>query len=1100
MRDEVEDTEKREGLLSDIFSVLDQKRRNFISRVELAHILDAMLADASIKFTLPESLTPADNMKDSRVNFQDLRNLLSELTIADLEDVKWFAESVVKVETELREVWRKAVQGWRQRVERLYVRNLHRYLLISQPERVSRWLLLRTSMDELNTDDSSIGLLGLGISQQEVEVLFTDETADDINRCIDKIEPFLTALELRGQLYQVSLEGDRSAKCPTDVDARVAEILTKLVELAERCRELACLLIHEDTLCFATALTRSAAFSQAVISEASKLIMVLINYRVHENARDYERLCRQRLAKYLEIEYSVDGFDLQDERRILNTPLANGRLSLVDEAEESDAPRSKGRSETVAEWVGSLLTLGVDFDRGEMLDVLIKYDERRLALQSDGGERVDETAPIAMSLFSFGRTVPHVLSRLDVSSHHSLHEHRTPMRTHLWKFLLNVLSSVGDRGRGLFRAAEGMRVICNVVRGSTWGVERDEITVEEEDDQEEEDELYQSREVGWGLRDPYHSWPYVECFEEGRPERWFYRMDFLDDRFYGPKDRMLAAAFLEYMSAESMWGEELLVEEMMQYPNSLQVLCRVRPPGCFLLKLLLTSPKFPEYLERTAQAIAEGYAERSLQMLIEPDATCHSLFPVCTFGAGRSQAAGRPEAIDAFRREIMVVEKQNAVLRILSHGYHCLQACLQEERSMREGEASKDPLVAPGQEEPQAEASQLEAAITECCRLLASQLPLTVEEIGDVGVAVCMQVKEFTRKALLSVSRLPPVNPDERQKARDLECAKTVPPRPMYFGHYQNLIYNQSNPMQPSARSLDFEGESRGKCLQGAADIHFTGEHRYLSEPSLFPYEFLVVLRMVQLVRLREPSVPAFLVELQENLEQLTGQSVSFASTDSREDLELAGAEYPWRTGLAQLETFRVSQVPLRRSQLRRHPRSSPLAVIQGMESILQEYQGLDLWEEDLEGSSRTSSAPKDAKRTEELSQRRNVLIALVFNHLCYYHPKSVTLEDSASGLSLRLGVSLELLVSIKELLAHPSFYGLEKAEDFAEAQLPESCKVSHGTPGQAVTILQLSVADKTLAFVCMMGVWMMWANCAKDNAQVLTECSNSQRYFAFET
>merc|ERR1719498_2360996 len=148
--------------------VLDQKRRGFISRVELAHILDAMQADSSVKF-------------------------LVELTIPDLEDVKWFAESVVKVESELREVWKAAVQRWRERVECLYKRNLHRYLLSSQPERVSRWLLLRTSMEEVTSkDDSSIGLLGLGISQQEVEVLFTDETADDINRCSEKIEPFLT--------------------------------------------------------------------------------------------------------------------------------------------------------------------------------------------------------------------------------------------------------------------------------------------------------------------------------------------------------------------------------------------------------------------------------------------------------------------------------------------------------------------------------------------------------------------------------------------------------------------------------------------------------------------------------------------------------------------------------------------------------------------------------------------------------------------------------------------------------------------------------------------------------------------------------------------
>merc|ERR1712232_1200495 len=152
--------------------------------------------------------------------------------------------------------------------------------------------------------------------------------------------------------------------------------------------------------------------------------------------------------------------------------------------------------------------------------------------------------------------------------------------------------------------------------------------------------------------------------------------------------------------------------------------------------------------------------------------------------------------------------------------------------------------------------------------------------------------KDFTRKALLAVNQLPPVNPDERQKARGLEVAKTVPPRPMYFGHYQQLIYNQSNPTQPSSRAMVFEYQARLKCLQGTADILFTGENRYLSEPSLFPYEFLVVLRLVQLVRLREPSVPPFIVELQDLLGQLTGHRRPSIFTAARDDIELDRKEY----------------------------------------------------------------------------------------------------------------------------------------------------------------------------------------------------------------
>merc|ERR1712125_195065 len=233
------------------------------------------------------------------------------------------------------------------------------------------------------------------------------------------------------------------------------------------------------------------------------------------------------------------------------------------------------------------------------------------------------------------------------------------------------------------------------------------------------------------------------------------------------------------------------------------------------------------------------------------------------------------------------------------------------------------------------------------------------EEVCDICVSIYAQVKEFTRKALLAVNQLPPVNPDERQKARGLEVAKTVPPRPMYFGHYQQLIYNQSNPTQPSSRSMVFEYQGRLKCLQGTADILFTGENRYLSEPSLFPYELLVVLRIVQLIRLREVSVAPFIVELQDLLEQLTGQRSSFIFSDTREDIELAGAEYPWRTGLAQLNTFRVSQVPLRRSQLQRFPRRCPLDVVRGLDKILKDYADLNMWEDET-GDTRASPHQKD--------------------------------------------------------------------------------------------------------------------------------------------
>jgi len=45
-------------------------------------------------------LKPTRNAKDTRVTLVDLSNFLTDLSTADLEDVKWFAESVVKVESD----------------------------------------------------------------------------------------------------------------------------------------------------------------------------------------------------------------------------------------------------------------------------------------------------------------------------------------------------------------------------------------------------------------------------------------------------------------------------------------------------------------------------------------------------------------------------------------------------------------------------------------------------------------------------------------------------------------------------------------------------------------------------------------------------------------------------------------------------------------------------------------------------------------------------------------------------------------------------------------------------------------------------------------
>jgi len=188
--------ERRDGLLHEIFHVLDQKQRGFVSKVELSHILDAMQADAGRhRLSIPEGLSPRKILRDCRVNLQDMTGFLEELTVADLEDVKWFAESVVKVETELRDLWVFALRRWREDLLRLQSRELHQYLLNSQPKAVSRWLQLRDGATTSPTNGP-----GLGFSLHEVETLFAANTAEEINSYQQQMEPFLQALDVRRQL------------------------------------------------------------------------------------------------------------------------------------------------------------------------------------------------------------------------------------------------------------------------------------------------------------------------------------------------------------------------------------------------------------------------------------------------------------------------------------------------------------------------------------------------------------------------------------------------------------------------------------------------------------------------------------------------------------------------------------------------------------------------------------------------------------------------------------------------------------------------------------------------------------------------------------
>merc|ERR1740138_1748827 len=133
------------------------------------------------------------------------------------------------------------------------------------------------------------------------------------------------------------------------------------------------------------------------------------------------------------------------------------------------------------------------------------------------------------------------------------------------------------------------------------------------------------------------------------------------------------------------------------------------------------------------------------------------------------------------------------------------------------------------------------------------------------------------------------------------------------------------------------------------------------------------------------------------------------------------------------------------------------------------------MWEEETDDNTRAvnSSRPKDVAQLESLAVRRSVLLALVFNHLCYFHPKMVTLEDSPQGLSLRLGIALDLLAQIKELLTQPPLAGLQSATEFAATHVNEnwarvfqsgresSCPGSNqGAGAGSVVVLQVAVGE----------------------------------------
>lgn len=853
----------------------------------------------------------------------------------DLNDLKWFAESVMKVDSELREVWAASVNDWREHVVSLHMRDLHRYLLNTQPERVSRWLLLRTRIS--NGREATLSLPGLGISSGEVETLFADDTADEITQCTSKIKPFLSGLQLVEQL-RLLCGGSHEAESSTQLSG----ILAQLSDLASN-RDVACLLVHEDILGITTAIVRSQAFSHEVVVKASNLIMTILTHRIHERAKEYEQFCGQTISDFLEINFDFSFFDLRTSLSKLCEAAPSGGLANLQQRHPY--------SETISDWLAATLTLPQDVDRGEMIDLLITFDERRLALVSDHGERLDEDSAVPASHFSFGRSVPFILCRLDVSSHHLLHEHRTPMRSHLWKLLLNIISTSGERGQQLFRVGEGMRVVCSVMRGDSWGIERPVVSQEEEIDMQEEQELHalsQTAELAG-------SWSGVELFQGCSKEHSYYSMDFVDDKFYGSKDRALARAFLEYM--EEIWGRPALVAEMVQYPNTLQVLCRTKPTPVVLLRVLLNDQLCTQFLQTTSSMLADSFSEQLLKSVASPDLSRRSLFPFSVVGGVLQQSKGKK---DEFKRVLSDAETRNALLRILAYAYHHIQAS-----------------QAPEHTDEHAPEESSEADLEELCKLLAYQLPVSVDEILDISAAIFVELRAAKHKSLLA-----------------------------------------ARPLQADAA--------------GGDEVTF---------PPAMHLELTSALRLVQLMQLKEPQLPGFVGELQVLLERiLQGVQPPAAATDLASPLQVE-----------------LRLTPLRRSQLCRFPRNSPLDVVLGLESVVNDFMLL---------------SPEAEIASRKLS------IALAFGHLCYFNADEVVLEDSMDGLTSRLGLNADSLVELKELLSQGplNLLGRSSLADVAQ-DLPDGC-LRQRSPEAVIALLQLSLnGGQTVAFVCMAGTWTLWAN-----------------------
>lgn len=135
-----------------------------------------------------------------------------------------------------------------------------------------------------------------------------------------------------------------------------------------------------------------------------------------------------------------------------------------------------------------------------------------------------------------------------------------------------------------------------------------------------------------------------------------------------------------------------------------------------------------------------------------------------------------------------------------------------------------------------------------------------------------------------------------------------------------------------------------------------------------------------------------------------TGAS-PIGATEGRENEP--ASSFRWRTGLSPLNAFRITQVPLRRSNLEKFPRDKLLHTVLGVTEILRQYEALPLWAPGDHSSTKVAGDSRRDEQTQPRSSvslnlenpnvkqaielalnRRSVLLALLLSHLSFTQRK----------------------------------------------------------------------------------------------------------------